>query len=108
MIKSSFTEKDEQANDVLGLIHSDVCRPMNISARGGYNYFITFTDDLSTYGYVYLMKHKPESFEIFKRFRNEVEKQTEKDIKILRSDYGGEYLSSKFLTYLEENKILSQ
>ena len=74
MTKSPFTEKDEQASEVRGLIHSDICGPMNISARGGYSYFITFTDDLSRYGYIYLMKHKSESFKIFKRFRNEVEK----------------------------------
>ena len=54
------------------------------------------------------MRHKSESFEMFKRYRNEVEKQTGKDIKILRLDRGGEYLSSEFLTYLEENEILSQ
>ena len=74
MNKSSFTGKDEQASKLLGLIHSDVCGPMSSSARGGYFYFITFTDDLSRYGYVYLMKHKSESFEMFKLFRNEVEK----------------------------------
>ena len=45
---------------------------------------------------------------MFKRFRSEVEKQTRKSIKTLRSDRGGEYLSSKFLTYLGENGILSQ
>ena len=66
MTKSSFTEKGERASEVLGLIHSDICGLMNISAKGGYNYFITFIDDLSRYGYVYLMKHKFESFEIFK------------------------------------------
>ena len=81
---------------------------MNNSARGGFRYFITFTDDLSRYGYVYLMRHKSDSFEMFKRYRNEVEKQTGKKIKILRSDRGGEYLSSEFLTYLKENGILSQ
>ena len=54
------------------------------------------------------MKHKSESFKMFKRYHNEVEKQTGKDIKIFRSDRGGEYLSSEFLTYLEENVILSQ
>ena len=80
---------------------------MSTYIRGGYSYFITFTDDLSRYGYVYLMKHKSESFEMFKQFRNEVEKQTKKNIKILRSDQGDEYLSSKFLTYLGENGILS-
>ena len=45
-----------------------------MSVRGGYNYFITFTDDLSRYGYIYLMKHKFKSFEIFKQFRNEMKK----------------------------------
>ena len=66
MTKSPFTKKDERASDVLGLIHTNVCGPMSTCARGGYSYFITFTDDLSKYGYVYLMKYKSESFEIFK------------------------------------------
>ena len=74
MTKLSFTEKGEWASKALGLIHSDVCGPMNISFRGGYSYFITFTDDLSRYRYVYLIKHKSESFEMFKQFYNEVEK----------------------------------
>ena len=66
MTKSLFTRKDERASEVLDLIYSDVCGPMNMSARGGYSYFIISTDDLSRYRYVYLMKHKSESFEMFK------------------------------------------
>ena len=50
-------------------------------ARGGYVYFITFTDDRSCFGYMYLMRHKSEAFENFKEFRFEVEKQTGKSIK---------------------------
>ena len=78
MTKSSFTRKGERATEFLSLIHTDVCGPMTVSARGGYRYFITFTDDLSRYDYVFLMRHKSESFEMFKRYRNEVEKQTKK------------------------------
>ena len=74
MTKSSFKKKSERASDILGLVHSDVYRPMNISTRGGYYCFITFIDDLSRYGYVYLMKHKSKSFEIFKRFHSQVKK----------------------------------
>jgi hypothetical protein len=59
-------------------------------------------------GYVYLMKHKSKSFERFKEFRIEVEKQTRKSIKILRSDRSGEYLSQLFQDYLKDNEILSQ
>ena len=74
MTKSPFTGKGERASELLGLVHSDVCGPMSSSARGGFFYFITFINDLSRYGYVYLMKHKSKSFEMFKLFRNEVEK----------------------------------
>ncbi|KAL0463047.1 UNVERIFIED_CONTAM: Retrovirus-related Pol polyprotein from transposon RE2 [Sesamum latifolium] len=43
----------------------------------------------------------------FKEFRHEVENQTGRKIKTLRSDRGGEYLSGEFLDYLKENGILS-
>ena len=72
------------------LIHLVVCGPMSTHARGGYLYFVTFIDDYSIYGYVYLMKYKYETFEKFKEFRAEVEKQLSKSIKTLRSDRGGE------------------
>ncbi|KAM1381427.1 hypothetical protein ACFX2I_023028 [Malus domestica] len=86
MTKSPFTRKGERATEILGLIHTDVCGPMSTTSRGGFSYYITFIDDHSRFGYVYLMKYKSESFERFKEFKNEVEKQTGKQIKILRSD----------------------
>lgn len=74
MTKSPFTGHGDRANELLGLIHSDVCGPMTTQARGGYSYFITFTDDLSRFGHVYLMKHKSEAFDKFKEYQNLVEK----------------------------------
>ena len=53
------------------------------------------------------MTYKSELFKIFKRFCSEVEKQTGKSIKTLWSNREGEYLSSEFQIYLEENEILS-
>ena len=89
-------------------MHSDVCGPMSIQARGGYEYFITFTDDYSRFGYVYLMKWKFETFEKFKEFRAEVENQLGKRIKAIRSDRGGKYLLGDFKDYLTKNGIVSQ
>ena len=40
LIKSSFIEKNEHASKLLGLVHTDLCRSMSTSARGGYFYFI--------------------------------------------------------------------
>ena len=85
-----------RSDELLGIVHSDVCGPMSISARGGFSYFVTFTDDNSRYGYVFLIKHKSEVLEKFKEFKNIAENQTGKRIKHLRSDRGGEYLGHKF------------
>ncbi|GJU13858.1 retrotransposon protein, putative, ty1-copia subclass [Tanacetum coccineum] len=93
-------------NDLLGLIHTDVCGPLRHVSRKGASYFLTFTDDFSRYGYVYLLKHKHEVFETFKVFKAEVELQLGKKIKALRSDRGGEYLSQEFKDYLSENGIV--
>ena len=81
---------------------------MSTQAKGGYEYFITFTDDLSRYGYVYLMRRKSETFEKFKEFRVEVENQLGKCIKAIRSDRGSEYLLGDFKDYLTQNGIVSQ
>jgi transposase InsO family protein len=108
MTKAPFSQKAERASGLLDLVHTDVCGPMSTSARGGYRYFITFTDDFSRYGYIYLMRVKSESFEKFKEFKSEVENQLNRKIKALRSDRGGEYLSHEFTDYLKECGIVSQ
>ena len=56
MTKRPFPTKGNKTNALLELVHTDVCGPLNIRARGGYEYFITFTDDHSWYGYMYLMQ----------------------------------------------------
>ena len=47
------------------------------------------------------MHRKSETFEKFKEFRAEMEKQLGKPIKALRSNRGGEYLDEEFRSYLE-------
>ncbi|MDM1575528.1 integrase catalytic domain-containing protein, partial [Escherichia coli] len=108
MTKLPFVGHGERTTELLALVHTDVCGPFDVPTRGGFIYFITFTDDFSRYGYVYLMRHKSEAFKKFKEFRQEVEKQTRKSLKVLRSDRGGEYLSGEFRDYLKEHGIVSQ
>ena len=86
MTKSPFNKQGERASDLLGLIHTYICGPLSTTARGGFSYFVTFTNDFSRYGYVYLMKYKSETFEMFKEFKNEVQNQLGKSIKAIRSD----------------------
>ncbi|GJY85814.1 putative RNA-directed DNA polymerase [Tanacetum coccineum] len=108
MTKKPFPHSNEKAKDLLRIIHTDVCGPLRHVSRQGASYFITFTDDYSRYGYVYLLKHKHEVFETFKVFKNEVENQLGKTIKAIRSDRGGEYISQEFKDYLKANGIVQQ
>ena len=105
MTKTPFSGTMERATNLLEIIYTDVCSPMSVEARSGYRYFLTFTDDLSRYGYIYLMKHKSEKF---KEFQSEVENHHNKKIKFLRSDRGDEYLSYEFGLQLKQCGIVSQ
>ncbi|RVW65936.1 Retrovirus-related Pol polyprotein from transposon TNT 1-94 [Vitis vinifera] len=80
-----------RATDVLELIHTDICGPYPTASWNGQQYFITFIDDYSRYGYLFLIHEKSQSLDVFKTFKAEVELQLNKRIKSVRSDRGGEY-----------------
>lgn len=86
-------------------IHSDVCGPMAVESIGRNKYFVMFIDDYSRCATVYFMKHKNEVFEKFKEFEMLVTNETNSTIGALRSDNGGEYISSEFESYLKSEGI---
>ncbi|RVW15878.1 Copia protein [Vitis vinifera] len=107
-----------RATDVLELIHTDICGPYPTASWNGQQYFITFIDDYSRYGYLFLIHEKSQSLDVFKTFKAEVELQLNKRIKSVRSDRGGEYYGrydgsgeqhpGPFAKYLEECGIVPQ
>jgi hypothetical protein len=67
-----------RASFPLQLVHLDICGPMSMRARHRGFYFITFIDDFLQYGHVYLISHKSEALDCFRRYMNMVENQLEK------------------------------
>ena len=100
-----FKTEGYRAKEVLDLVHTDIYGPMSTSVRGDYEYFISFIDDYSRYGYIYMMHHKSEAFDKFKEYKAEVEKYRGKSIKCLQSDRGGKYLLVEFRQFLEDHGI---
>ena len=95
-IKGKLTAKIRNAKadrciDLLGVIHTYICGPFTLPAIGGHKYFITFIDDHSCYGFVDLIREKSDSLEALKAFKEIVELQQGKKIKVVDSDKGGEY-----------------
>ena len=59
----------------------------------GEQYFILFIDDFTRMCWIELLKHKDEAFDNFKVFKALVENNLDLEIKCLRSDGGGEFIS---------------
>ena len=68
-------------------------------------YFISFIDDFLRKTWVYFLKEKSEALEVFKKFKVMVEKATDRHVKAIWSDRGGEYTSMAFVKYCEEQGI---
>jgi hypothetical protein len=100
-IKNPFPKRDNKEG-VLELIHSDVCGPMPSTSISGYVYYVSFIDDYSRKTWVYFLKSKDEVFGKFKEFKALIENLSERKIKILRSDNGGEYTSKEFVNFCKD------
>ena len=104
--RTSIQKKAEfWAKQPLELIHADICGPITPESFSGKRYLISFIDDYSRKTWAYFLKEKSEAFEVFKKFKVMVEKATGRHIKAVRSDRGGEYTSTAFMEYCEEQSI---
>jgi transposase InsO family protein len=78
------------------LIHLEICGPMPLVSLSGYKYYVTFIYDDSGNTQIYFMNTKDELFSQFQEFKYLMENQTERNIKTLQSNNGGEYTSNSF------------
>jgi len=93
------------ADELLGLVHSQVRGKMNAKSLSGAKYSLTFIDDNSRYVWVYILKHKDDVFPCFLGWKALVERSTNRKLKALRTDKGGEYMSTEFQTYLKKEGV---
>ena len=69
---------------------------------------LTFIDDFSRYCWVFFLKQKYEVYEIFKYFKDFIENFILKNIKVLRTDNGKEYVNKNLQHLCEYNGIQMQ
>ena len=58
----------ERPKNVLNVVHSDVCGPMQTATFSNKRYFVTFIDDKSRYCAVFLLRSKSEVMDKFVQF----------------------------------------
>lgn len=72
------SKRRNRANDILELVHSDVCGPMQTPSWGNARYLLTFIDDKTRKTFVYFLKGKDEVYTKFQEFKKLAETQTGK------------------------------
>src|SRR5271170_468109 len=103
--KDSHTQKE-----LMELVHSDIIGPIRIPSINKSRYILTFIEHRSRYPKCYFTKTKDASTILghFKEYKAWAENITERKIKILRTDGGGEYLNVEMRAYLKEHGIEHQ
>ena len=94
--------------EYLDLVSSDICGPINPKTWDNYKYFITFLDKSTRFLEVILLKKKSEALNAFKVYKAKAENQSNKRIKRLRTDNGGEYVNTDFEYTLNKFGILHE
>ena len=67
---------------------------------------LTIIDDYSRKVWSYFLKNKDDTFAAFKEWKVMIERQTEKKVKLLRTNNGGELCSDAFNDYYREEGIV--
>ncbi|KAI5748286.1 hypothetical protein M8J77_023876 [Diaphorina citri] len=106
MTRLPFSKTRDRANDILQIVHTDLCGPIDPISHEGYRYILTFLDDYSHFLYVYLLKEKSEVFDKFKEYFYYTKSLFNKTVNKLRCDNGGEYKSKNLIDFCNENGVL--
>jgi transposase InsO family protein len=82
--------------------------PVPVPSLGKSVYYVSFIDDFSRNTWIYFLRKKSEVFDKFKEFKALVENQTDKKIKVLRTDNGGEFYGNEFEEFCKKCGIARQ
>lgn len=103
-----FSNSMSKTKQPLELIHCDLRGPSPVASSLGYEYYISFVDNFTRLTHIFPLKTKSEAFSSFRQYKALVENRFEKTIKILQTNWGGEFCSfSSFLKDVLGNRISS-
>jgi histone deacetylase 1/2 len=83
-----YPKSNSVSSSPLELVFSDVWGPAP-SSVGRQTYYVSFIDDFSKFTWIYFLRHKSEVFSVFQKFQQLVERQFDRKILAMQTDWGG-------------------
>ncbi|CAN1339431.1 Retrovirus-related Pol polyprotein from transposon TNT 1-94 [Linum perenne] len=90
----------------LELIHMDLFGPANVRSLGGKSFAFVIVDDFSRFTWVFFLARKDECLSVFQTFVKQISLTTSFQVQTLRSDHGGEFVSTAFTTFCKSLGIV--
>ncbi|CAI5503917.1 unnamed protein product [Closterium sp. Naga37s-1] len=106
LTRHTFPDQGSDADDVLAVVHIDLCGPFRVAAKDGSLYFLLLKDRKIRYVWVRPVAKKSDALQEFVRWLAVAEQQTKKSVLMLRSDRGGEFLGKQFTDFVNGNGIV--
>jgi transposase InsO family protein len=106
--RSTYLSSNNKILAPFDLIHTDVWVPSPIMSKASYRWYIILVDNFSRLTWVYLLKTKDNVNKIFRIFITMIRSQFEKNIKIIRSDNGTEYMNREMQEIFQNNGIVHE
>lgn len=106
--RQPFPTSDSKSTEPLQLVHMDLCGPMPEPSLGGHRYVATILDDYSKLSAVIPLQKKKQVAAVVQEHLKQLELQSGKKVKAVRTNRGGEYCNSVLEGYYAGKGIKHQ
>ncbi|CAI7753489.1 unnamed protein product, partial [Closterium sp. NIES-54] len=106
LARHTFPDQGSDADDVLAVVHVDLCGPFRVAAKDGSLYLLLLKDCKTRYVWVRPVAKKLDALQEFVQWLAGTEQQTKKSVLMLRSDRGGEFLGKQFTDFVNGKRIV--
>jgi hypothetical protein len=90
-----------RAEDVLELVHGDICGSISPATPSGNHYFILLVDDASQYMWLKVLASKDGASAAIKQYQAASKAETGRKLWEYHSDRGGEFNSTEFASTMQ-------
>jgi hypothetical protein len=96
------SQANYRADEPLDLVHNDLCGLIKPAMLGGKNMFLLLIDDQRRFMWITLLKSKGDAAATIKQVQCQAEVECGKKLRVLCTDWGGEFTSASFQEYFDK------